>query len=88
MRDFLKNAAALLIGLLLSAGLLEIGLRLANFSYRPWFRPDPVTGARHVAGAEEWVRKEGGIHQWAGEDLAGAVCKLLEQGAGRASGEI
>lgn len=59
MRDFLKNAAALVIGLLLSAGLLEIGLRLANFSHRPWFRPDPLTGARHVAGAEGWVRKEG-----------------------------
>lgn len=59
MRDFLKNAAALLIGLVLAAGLLEIGLRLAGFSYRPWFRPDPLIGARHVAGAEGWWRKEG-----------------------------
>jgi hypothetical protein len=74
VRDFLKNTAALLIGLLLSAGLLEIGLRLANCS-----RDGCARRGRDTS------RSTG--HQWAGEHLAEAVCKLLEQGAGRAPRE-
>lgn len=58
----LKNVVALLVGILLAVGLLEVGLRVAGFSHQPFYRPDPRVGAMHVAGAEGRWRREGDGH--------------------------
>ena len=56
-----KNANSILalLSILLTFGLLEIFLRVTDFSYPSLYRLSEVVGIEHLPGAKGWYRKEG-----------------------------
>jgi hypothetical protein len=60
--DRLLNLGFILGGAIVSALILEAGLRLAGVSYPYFYVPDPVLGYAHKPNAEGWWKKEGFAH--------------------------
>jgi len=59
-KDKVKTTLCLLLfGLILSVGLMEIILRVIDFSYPSLHRLNKTTGGELLPGAEGWSRKEG-----------------------------
>lgn len=59
-----RGRSLLLIGGSLAAGLLlaEVALRVAGFSFPPFFIPDMITGTAHRPGAQGWNHNEGNAY--------------------------
>jgi hypothetical protein len=54
-----KNFILLMGSLLFALTLVEIGLRIAGFSFYTFYTADPITGFSHSANTEGWYREEG-----------------------------
>ena len=58
MRRHSKNAALVLVSLVIGIAFLEIALRALGISYAHFYRPDPLLGQVLVPNAEGWDRSE------------------------------
>jgi hypothetical protein len=59
VRRLLPKILLIILGILLGAGIAEIALRLAGYSYPEFYQLDQVRGYGLRPGAEGWYRKEG-----------------------------
>ena len=57
--SWIKNAAVIAGAVLVAAGLGEVALRVAGFSYPNFWTPDAVTGSSLRPGMEGWQQDEG-----------------------------
>jgi lysophospholipase L1-like esterase len=59
VKSALANIALVAASMLVALLLIEVALRVADFSYPAFYRPDDQLGLRLRAGAEGWSRSEG-----------------------------